>query len=175
MSLAVAALAGCALSGCGGDGPTGLKPASLSELFGTQLYRADGSQVGLGALDGKTLIGIYFASAGCPACGAFTPVLVEAYNQLQEEGQSFEVVLVTSGISEAALFQYMTESGMPWLALSSQSQKVSALQQRYDVRWVPTLIVIDGAGNTVSLTGREDVAEKGAAAYDVWVAGSAGS
>ncbi len=166
---------GYVLSGCGGDGPTGPAPASLPDLFGEELYRADASPVSVSALDGEALIGIYFASASCPACGAFTPVLVDAYSQLQEGGRSFEVVLVTFGITDAAMFEFMTDSEMPWLAIPPSSQKVDALLQRYDVLWVPTLIVIDAAGNTVSLTGREDVMEEGASAYDVWLATGAGS
>jgi len=69
----------------------------------------------------------------------------------------------------------MTEAGMPWLAVSSQSDRVNALLQRWNVRWVPTLIVIDGAGNILSLAGREDVTGNGAGAYDLWLAASAGS
>ncbi len=172
---AVAALTGCAVSGCGGGGPAGPKPTSLSDLFGNQLYKADGSPVGVGALDDTAVIGVYFASPGCPACGGFTPTLVGTYDQLREEGRSFEVVLVSPGISESSLFEYMVDSGMPWLAVSSQSSRANALVQRYDVRWIPTLVIIDGALNTISLTGREEGTQSGTAAYDVWLAASAGS
>jgi fermentation-respiration switch protein FrsA (DUF1100 family) len=174
-ALAMAVLVGLAVSACGDDGPTTPKPASLPELFGDQLYRADGSQVSVQVLDGVPVIGVYFASPGCPACGGFTPLLVDAYTQLQADGRPFGVVLVSGGISEATLFEYMTEAGMPWLAVSSQSDRVNALLQRWNVRWVPTLIVIDGAGNILSLAGREDVTGNGAGAYDLWLAASAGS
>jgi hypothetical protein len=163
------------VSACGGDGPTTPKAASLPNLFGDQLYRADGSQVSVQVLGGIPVIGIYFASPGCPACGAFTPLLVDAYTQLQVGGRPFGVVLVSGGISEATLFAYMTDAGMPWLAVSSQSDRVNALLQRWDVRWVPTLIVIDGAGNTLSVSGREELTEHGTGAYDLWLAASAGS
>jgi hypothetical protein len=171
----MAVLVGFAVSACGGDGPTTPRAASLPELFGDQLFRADGSQVSVQVLEGVPVIGMYFASAGCPACGAFTPLLLDAYTQLQADGRPFGVVLVSGGISEATLFEYMTEAGMPWLAVSSQSDRVNTLLQRWDVRWVPTLIVIDGAGNTLSLTGREEVTVNGAGAYDLWLAASAGS
>jgi hypothetical protein len=174
-TILVAALVGLAVSGCGDDGPTEPEPVSLSDLFGNQLFRADGSSVGVGALDHASVIGIYFASPGCPACGAFTPILIDAYNQLREAGQSFEVVLVTDGISDSSLFDYMADSAMPCLAVSSQGNRANALAQRYDVRWVPTLVIIDGAVNTISLTGREELTQNGAAAYDAWLAASAGS
>jgi hypothetical protein len=34
------------------------------------------------------------------------------------------------------------------------------------VAWIPTLIVVDGEGRTLSVTGREEVASKGAGAYE---------
>ena len=163
-----------AAAGCGSDGPTEPKPASLPELFGNLLYRADGSQVGVGVLSSTPVIGIYFASPGCPACGGFTPLLVDAYGQLTEDGRSFEVVLVSPGISDATLFEYMVDSEMPWLAVSSQSSKANSLLNRYGIRWVPTLLIIDAAGNLLTRTGREELTQKGIEAYDDWLDASGG-
>lgn len=174
-AILLTALSGCVASGCGGDGPTGPKATSFSDLFGNQLYKADGSPVGIGVLDPTSVIGIYFASPGCPACGAFTPLLIDAYDQLRGEGHSFEVVLVTAGISAPAQSEYMVDSGMPWLAVSAQSKKPSDLAQRFFVRWVPTLVIIDGNLNLISLTGREELTQGGPAIYDAWLAASSGS
>jgi hypothetical protein len=164
----------CGIFGCDSDGPTGPKPASLSELFGNDLRRADGTSVGIQALDNTPIIGIYFADPGCPACGGFTPLLVEAYDQLRRDGRPFEVVLITLGISDSTLYEYMTDSGMPWLAVSPVSSKAYALVERYNVRWIPTLIVIDDEGATVSTSGREEITQSGAGAYDAWLAASSG-
>lgn len=161
-------------SGCGSENPTEPEPTTLPELFSNQLYRADGSAVGIQSLEDTPLIGLYFASPGCPACGAFTPLLVNAYHQWEEEGRSFEVVLVVLGISDADLFDYMTESNMPWLAVSSQSGQANSLAQRYDIRWVPTLVIIDDATNLISRNGREELTQRGSAAYDDWLAERAG-
>lgn len=167
-------LVGLLAVACGDDGPTGPKPASLPELFGTELYRADGSTVGVESLAGTPVIGIYFASAGCPACGAFTPVLLDAYAGLEQEGRPFEVVLVTGGIGMTTLLEYMTDFGMPWLAVPTPSEEITNLVRRYDVRWVPTLIVIDNDGTVLSMTGREEVALNGTGAYDLWLAARSG-
>ena len=172
--MALASLLGLALAGCGDDDPAGPSPASIPELFGTQLLQADGATVGPEALAGKPLIGIYYSSAGCPACAGFTPILLDTYHQLREDGRSFEVVLVSLGISEASLLDYMVDSGMPWLAMPPQSNKATALVQRYNVRWVPTLVIIDSEARLVSLTGREGVTELGTAAYDAWLTASGG-
>ena len=129
--VALATLVGLAVSACGDDGPTGPKPASLSDLFGNELYKADGSVVGISALNNVPLIGIYFANPECPACVAFTPVLVEAYDQLITDGKSFEVVLVALGINDAGLFNYMESSGMGWLAVLPRSSRAERLVQLF--------------------------------------------
>ncbi len=162
-------MAACALAvACGDDSPTELPPASLEELFGDRLYRADGSEVGLEALEGVPVIGIYFGASGCPACSQFTPLLVAAYEEIHEAGRPFEVVYVSSDRNAPEMFDYMVSAGMGWLALPWRGDRAMALVERYEIRWIPTLVVIDGGGGTISLTGREEVTEKGAAAYEDW-------
>jgi nucleoredoxin len=173
--LVSAVLSGLLFS-CGGD--NGIvepePPASLADLLGTVFHRADGSSVGIAAIQDKTFVAIYFSARGCPACGAFTPLLLQAYDDLEEAGRPFEVVLVSFESSAQDMFTYMTDLGMPWLAVPFGGEKAQALTLRYDVRWIPTLVVVDGQGRTVSVTGREEVAAKGAGAYDDWLAKSGG-
>jgi len=38
------------------------------------------------------------------------------------------------------------------------------------VAWIPTLIVIDGQGQAISMNGRGDVDSKGAGAFEDWLA-----
>lgn len=155
---------------CCADLPGGTSP-TLSDLFGTVLYKADGTQTGLITLQGQSLIGIYFASRSCPACSSFTPELVSAYNAMRGAGKPFEIVL--AGVDPAGaveLTAYMQEYKMGWLALPLGSDKIMELAKRYDVEWIPTLIVINNARKTVTKTGREDVMAKGAGAFDQWMA-----
>jgi len=150
-------------------------PASLSDLFGSVLLKTDGSQVGIGAMEDKAVIGIFFSAGWCPACGAFTPQLLATYHELKESKKSFEVVLVSFDDSSGGMFAHMTQYAMPWLAVPHGSAKATALVQRYDVRLIPTLVVIDQKGKTLSLNGRGDIVGKGAQAYDDWLAASGGS
>jgi hypothetical protein len=170
----------CASASCGSDGtgpgsiadlPGGASP-TLADLFGTVFYRADGSQASLQALQAQQVIGIYFASRSCPACGAFTPQLVSVYNALRTAGKPFEIVMAGVDPASVDLSAYMTQYGMGWLALPLGGVKVTELVTRYNVEWIPTLIVINGAGKTITKNGREDVAAKGAAAFDGWLAAS---
>lgn len=157
--------------GCCEDLPGGDSP-SFSDLFGNVLYRADGSQASLASLQAQSLVGIYFASRSCPACTSFTPELVSAYNAIRGAGKPFEIVLACVDPSTEDLATYMRQHGMNWLGLPLGSDKITELAKRYGVEWIPTLIVINAAGKTVTKTGREDIAARGAAAFDAWLAAS---
>jgi thiol-disulfide isomerase/thioredoxin len=158
-----------------GASPVELPSATLSDLFGTVLYTADGTEVGIESVEGKSIIGIYFQSPSCPACAQFTPFLIGIYQQLIQAGKSFEIVLVSFAGSQEEMLAHMRDTGMPWLAVPSGGTKAVALAARYGIQFVPTLIVIDRDGNTISMSGHDDVAEKGAHAYDDWLAKSTGA
>ena len=145
------------------------KPAesAMAKLFGQELRNAQGEKVAVGTLDGK-LVGIYFSAHWCPPCRAFTPKLVEFHKAVTAAGKPFEIVFVSSDKDEAAMTAYMTEAAMPWLAVPFGSPKVAELKQKYEVRGIPTLIVVDAKGETVSAKARSEVTQAGAAAFDEW-------
>ena len=162
-------------AGCGSESPTKPEIVSLSDLFGTELLKADGSQLAVGTLEQNTLIGIYFMSPGCPACGAFNPDLVTAYDEIIGAGNAFEIVMVAQGINPVELSEYMAEEGMGWTAVSPLSDRPAFLAKRYNVRWVPTLIVIEPDGTIASMSGREQIAGQGAGAWSLWMSAVGGS
>ncbi len=139
----------------------------LEELFGTRLQNADGEETTLAELEGKK-VGLYFSAHWCPPCRAFTPLLVDAYNQLQADGKPFEIVFVSSDRSAEAMRAYMKEYDMDWLALPFEAEQRSALAQRFGVRGIPTLVVVDADGRTLSADARNQVAQWGAGAYERW-------
>jgi thiol-disulfide isomerase/thioredoxin len=147
-------------------------PASLLELFGQDLLQADGTVVGIETIESKTLIAIYFAAPWCPVCTEFTPVLLSFYDELIQANKSFEVVLVSYVDTAEDMLAHMTDSAMPWLAIPFSSARTDALTQRYQVRFIPTLVVIDSEGNTITEDGSGAVVTNGARAYDSWLANS---
>ena len=147
--------------------PAGEASAWLAEFFGDKLLTADGSEVATKDLSGKT-IGIYFSAHWCPPCQQFTPVLVKTYNELVSAGKPFDLVFVSSDQSEEKMFGYMTEVKMPWKALPFSSDKKGVLGNKYGIRGIPTLVIIDKDGKTITKNGRGEVASKGAAALDGW-------
>ena len=161
------------IASCGNADRAGIDdaPISWAELFGDELRMADGSSVGVEKLADKELVAIYFSAQWCPPCRTFTPLLVDATEELQEAGKSFEVVFVSADRSPREMFDYMESYGMPWPAIPYGSDTADALMHRFGVRGFPTLVVIDGDGKTITKAGRMDIASKGAAAYDDWLRG----
>ena len=127
---------------------------NLQELLGNSLVDAQGKPVNPSTLKGKT-IGLYFSAHWCGPCKAFTPKLVEFRNKIAKD---FEVVFISSDRDEAALFNYMKESGMTWPALPFNSDKKEELSKLFQVRGIPSLVVLNDKGVLVSTTARNDVA-----------------
>jgi len=144
-------------------------PASLAELLGDSFVNAAGETVSAEALEDKKVIALYFSAVWCPPCRNFTPRLVEAANELREDGKPFEVIFVSSDRSADAMQKYMTDYNMPWLAIPYGNAKIRELSARYSIRGIPALVVIDSDGNTITTQGRGAIGSRGAKAYDQWV------
>merc|ERR1712130_252078 len=107
-------------------------------------------------LDDK-YVGIYFSAHWCPPCRGFTPVLAESYNAyLGADKTDFEIVFVSSDQDENAFMGYFGE--MPWKALPfSLRDKKKALSDKYGVRGIPTFVLLDKDGSTITKDGRSNV------------------
>ena len=65
---------------------------SLVSLLGESLRKPDGSTVPTkDALEGNSVIALYFSAHWCPPCRGFTPVLGKKYTALKEAKKEFEV------------------------------------------------------------------------------------
>lgn len=137
----------------------------LEKRFGKELVNAKGEKVATSTLAGKT-IGIYFSAHWCPPCRAFTPKLVEFRDAVAKD--KFEIVFISSDKDEDAMKGYMKETKMGWLAVPFNSEQRNAVQREYNVNGIPTLIILDKKGNTITMNGRADVTSKGKDALKEW-------
>lgn len=141
--------------------------SELVELFGSRLVNAKGTSVSTSELNGKK-VGIYFSASWCPPCRKFTPMLVKAYQELQTEGKPFEVVLVSHDRDKKSTRAYMKSHEMPWLAVPFKAKQRELLKKKFGVQGIPTLVIIDSEGKTLSSNARGDVMKNGAKAFDDW-------
>ena len=139
----------------------------MYELFGDELRNSSEKKVSVDALADKT-IGIYFSAHWCPPCRTFTPELVKFHKEMTRKGKSFEIVFVSSDRDRNAMYSYMKEMDMAWLALPFGDDRKSILSRKFQVRGIPKLVIIDTEGNLITENGRGDVSRLGSRAFDQW-------
>lgn len=142
--------------------------AQLSALLGSELKSKTGNVPTVDALAGKHVIGLYFSAHWCGPCRHFTPTLAAAYKAIKASGKEFEIVFVSSDRDEGAFDSYYNDDH-PWLALPYAARDLKAsLSKKYKVSGIPTLVLLDGEGKTITLDGRETLTEDPTGADFPW-------
>uniref|UniRef100_A0A0D6R0U7 protein-disulfide reductase n=1 Tax=Araucaria cunninghamii TaxID=56994 RepID=A0A0D6R0U7_ARACU len=113
------------------------------------------TQVSISFLVGKT-VGLYFSAQWCFPCQKFTPRLISVYNKLKDTlkgDEGFEIIFISSDRDEASFFTYYET--MPWLALPYGDEKSRELSRYFDIRGIPSLVIVGPDGKTVTNEGRK--------------------
>jgi len=130
---------------------------ALVDLFGDKLLTADGEKPTSDALAGKTAIGVYFSAHWCPPCRGFTPKLAEMF-RAAFEAKGMAIVFASSDKDEGAFKDYFGE--MPWFALPYAARdKKEALSKKFKVKGIPSFVILDPEGKTITTDGRTAVME----------------
>ena len=127
--------------------------ASLEELIGTELVDAKGNKVETSSLAGK-VIGLYFSASWCGPCKMFTPELVKLRDRNDDK---FEVVFVSSDRSAEDQEEYMKDYNMDWPAIPYDSPLRGELGAKYEIRGIPSLVIVDDQGNLITKDGRSEM------------------
>ena len=139
----------------------------FENFFGPELLHNGTGPVPTSQLEGKTVL-IYFSAHWCPPCRGFTPVLAEFYKKLHAKRQDFELVFVSSDRDQKSFDEYYGE--MPWLGLPYPLRDLKEkLSKKFNVRGIPTLVVLDKEGNFITAKGRDQVAGDPEGANFPWV------
>jgi nucleoredoxin len=111
------------------------------------------------ALAGKTEIGLYFSADWCGPCRQFTPELVRFYEKINSKRRNtFEIVWISRCRDMDGYAQYFTQ--MPWIALPPEDalgERGQFLSQKYNVKGIPTLVLLDEYGSTITADARNKV------------------
>eukprot|EP00802_Teleaulax_amphioxeia_P018658 Tamp_18859.p2 GENE.Tamp_18859~~Tamp_18859.p2 ORF type:complete len:171 (-),score=43.53 Tamp_18859:781-1269(-) len=150
-----------------------------------ELEKADGSKVAGASLKDCALVAYYFSAHWCPPCQAFTPILKDLYNDLNDDGaKKMEVVFVSSDDNEAAMRSYMKEAHADWLTVPFDHPLRNEMKRKYGVcagkeqeavgvttrlEGIPTLLICKADGTQVSMNGCQE-AKDGPPAYKKWLA-----
>lgn len=121
----------------------------LIQAIGPMVNAADGSRHDARKLSSSKYMLVYFSALWCPPCRGFTPKLVDFVNA-KRSGDNFNLVFVSNDRSEGAMFKYMTEYKMPWVAVPFDRIKPSGLQSMYGGNGIPNLVLVGPDGQVVS-------------------------
>lgn len=128
----------------------------LLALLGNKLVTKTGMKDTESVL-GDSYVGLYFSAHWCRPCQNFTPKLVKFYEDLRAQGKhKFEIVLISSDEDESASQEYY--QSMPWAALPFNVPNKD-LRFTFDVKGIPTLIILDKTGKVMTKLGTEMVTE----------------
>lgn len=134
----------------------------LEHLF-TNGIDSKGEKICSSELVGKT-IGLYFGANWCPPCRDFTTQLIEAYNDIaKNKDQEFEVVYVSTDRDVKEFELGLTK--MPWVAIPFNDKTRQDLCRIFEVKWIPTLIILGPNGKTITTNGRKLVSLYGAKGF----------
>merc|ERR1711990_817358 len=121
----------------------------MDSLSGVTLIKADGSShAAEKALEGKDLVLFYFSAHWCPPCRHFTPMLKDFYEEIGNAG--VEIIFVSSDQSTEDMLSYMKESHGDWLACQHDSAVAKALDEKYQISGIPTLVVCKKDGTLIT-------------------------
>ncbi|XP_077236420.1 putative nucleoredoxin 1 [Tasmannia lanceolata] len=127
------------------------------------LISSDGNKVLVAELEGK-MVGLYFSLNSFRSSREFTPKLVEVYGKLKERGDdSFEVVLISLDNEEESFKKGL--EGIPWLALPFNDKSCEKLVRYFELKTLPTLVIIGPDGKTLNSNAAELIEEHGILAY----------
>lgn len=143
----------------------------LIDIFGTKLLTLENLNetraqllplLTSDALRGKKVIGLYFSADWCGPCRQFTPELVNFYkkmNQRRGKKDEFEIVWISRCRDVHSYGQYFTQMG-GWVALppeEAMGERGSMLSNKYKVKGIPTLVLLDDLGQVITLDGRNKI------------------
>ncbi|KAK4351778.1 hypothetical protein RND71_027296 [Anisodus tanguticus] len=114
------------------------------------------NQVPVASLKGKT-VGLYFSAQWCIPAKKFTPRLISVYKKIKQqlegkEDEDFEIVFVSSDRDQLEFATYFET--MSWIAIPFGDPKIKALAKYFDIRGIPSLVVLGPDGKTVTKQGR---------------------
>ena len=125
-----------------------LHPSIRNSMPSSLLQSSSGATINIDNALGNKVILLYFSASWCGPCRAFTPKLMQLYNQREQENLSFEVVFVSCDHSKQEMLSYYQK--MPWTAIDYDDDSYrDNLSAHFRVNGIPRLIAIDKNGSAV--------------------------
>jgi peroxiredoxin len=123
-------------------------------LYGTLLAPGAPIDLSFTAVDGST-VDLATLRGKVPPCREEVPNVVAAYNKYHDQG--FEVVGVSLDQDQNQLLQFTANNGMTWPQYFDGQGWGNSLAQRFGIRSIPQMWLLDRKGRVVTKDGRNDL------------------
>lgn len=111
------------------------------------------------------LLFLYFSASWCPPCRKFTPKLIDFYNSSKSSNKELEIILVSLDEKQEDYSEYFSK--MPWLSIPfSEKPQIELLTSKYSIRTIPTLVMVNEAGDNLNSESRHVVETYPQTAYE---------
>ncbi|XP_039780794.1 probable nucleoredoxin 1-2 [Panicum virgatum] len=124
------------------------------------LISSTGDKVPISELEGK-YVALFFVVR---PIDEFTAVLTKIYEKLKEVGEKFEVVAVYFNNDESVFNESF--ASMPWLAIPHGDEVCDKLVRYFELRTLPTLVLIGPDGKTLNNNIADVIEEHGLEAWE---------
>jgi nucleoredoxin len=141
----------------------------MASLLPASLVDSKNQPVASSTLSGK-YIGLYFSAHWCPPCRGFTPKLAEWFANFKAshaQKNGLELVFVSSDRDQASFDEYRNEMNFHAIPFADRAAK-ERLSKQFQIRGIPTLIILAPDGTLVTRDGRDRVMDDPAAADFPW-------
>jgi nucleoredoxin len=133
----------------------GLKFLSKNEIIETSVLKTN------------KIVALYFSASWSPYCQAFTPILIDFYNEINAEEKQLEVILISRDLKKEDFEDYYAK--MPWLALPFEDTRMITLVEKYGMKGFPNLLILKKDGEIATKNGKQDVINDDIAAFEKWL------
>ncbi|XP_069737615.1 nucleoredoxin-like protein 1 [Phaenicophaeus curvirostris] len=124
------------------------------------------------ALDNKVLL-LYFASARCPRCRSFSPLLKDFFVRLTDEfyverASQLGLVYVSRDETEEQQRDFLRSMPKRWLAVPFGDAFKRELELRFAVSEVPVVVVLKPSGEVIVENAVDEIQRVGPSCFQNW-------
>jgi thiol-disulfide isomerase/thioredoxin len=111
------------------------------------------------------VIGLLFSASWCPPCQSLEKDLINFYTEINKNEKVFEIIQISNEKTEK---EFDESANNPWLYVPFNDGFMYELVEDYNVKHLPTFIIVNKERTILSEKGRKDFIDLGSRAFEKW-------